>query len=111
MKNFPNCRVPRLRGRIGRCYELAYLGAERANEWVIVHGEVSGPPGIGRIGHAWLELDGEVFETTRDELHDALQYCGRYSATVLAKYTYKEAALMVVKEGHYGPWHGDRVTK
>lgn len=105
MKNFPTCRVPRLRNRIGRCYELSYLGAERANEWVIVHGEVSGPPGIGRIGHAWLELDGQVYETTKDELHDVAQYYGHYAVTVIAKYTATEAEHMVAVTSHFGPWH------
>jgi hypothetical protein len=56
----PTSRVPRLRKREGRCYELALRGCLKASEWELVHGECIDKFG-NRIGHAWLEFDGESY--------------------------------------------------
>lgn len=55
----PTCRIPRLRKREGRCYELGLRGCLQAPEWKLVHGTCNGHNGT-RIGHAWLEFDAKA---------------------------------------------------
>lgn len=104
MKTAPSCRVPRLKKREGRCYELAFWGAARAPEWVIVHGECVGPYGLGRMGHAWLEHAGVVYDPVLDKLFDASEYEARVEAIAHARYTYLQACEYAAEARHLGPW-------
>jgi len=98
------CRLPRIRKRIGRCYELAYLGQEVGTEWVLVHGEAAGPPKIGRIGHSWLEFDGWVYCAVLDEAMPRAEFYRKYGAIPQATYGRRAAAALVAQFGHFGPW-------
>lgn len=99
----PPCRLPRLRTRNGRCYELAYLGAERAREhgeeWLIVHGRWYG------VGHAWLARGGQLFCPTTDRVYSEADYLASHYAEPIITYTFTDAARTVCESGHYGPWH------
>ena len=98
------CRISGERNRIGRCYQLSFQGILKAKEWVLVHGEVEGYPGTGRVGHAWLEFDGMVYDPTDDTLYDTLEYRIGARAKPIAIYTHEQACAMGVKFLHYGPW-------
>lgn len=98
------CRLPRVRKRIARCYELSYEGCQLGREWTLVHGEVNGRPHIGRIGHAWLELDGWVYDVVGDEVMLGEAYILKFGAQSSQKYTFREAITELLKYGHYGPW-------
>lgn len=98
------CRLPRVRKRIGRCYELAYRGQAVGTEWALVHGEVAGPPDIGRIGHAWLEFDGWVYCAVLDAAMPRAEFYRKYGATPHVTYGRHAAATLASQFRHYGPW-------
>lgn len=99
-----NCRIARLRNRAGRCYELAYRGCCQANEWTVVHGETIGPRGIGRMGHAWLENSGWVYDPVLDRTMPSDEYALLVNAVVFKRFTVWEMYSEAAKCGHYGPW-------
>jgi hypothetical protein len=105
----------RPRKRFKRCYELAYEFLAREDDrfigWQIVHGMVDlgafaneAAGGGVLIDHAWLQSDDQVYDTTLDQAFAKDDYYRRYSARSLVSYSLVEAALLVVDEGHYGPW-------
>lgn len=98
------CRNPRLRKRHGRCYELSFIGCREAPEWTLIHGEVIGPGGIGRMTHAWLELDGWVYDPVLDMAERTSDYVNKFYAVVLSRYTFMEANAEILKSRHFGPW-------
>lgn len=98
------CRIPRLRKRHGRCYELAWSGCMQGKEWELIHGEVNGPPGVARMGHAWLEFDGWAYDPVLDKVMRANVYAHKYKAVVHKKYSAVQAANKAGETGHHGPW-------
>jgi hypothetical protein len=100
----PACRIPRLRKRHGRCYELAFRGACRAQEWLIVHGECVGPLGCGRMGHAWLQSGESVYDPVLDRTYNLEDYRTQFAAVEHARYTFLAASRQASSSGHVGPW-------
>lgn len=100
--NSHDCRLPRVKDRRGRCYELAYKGVMRAPSWTLVHGcfECDG----ARLGHAWLLRDGEIFCPTFDRVFDESEYYAKHHTVPLVTYTVMEAVRFAVIHKHYGPW-------
>jgi hypothetical protein len=106
-----NPRIPKLRIRESRCYELAYLGQEKAPEWNLVHGIVNGPPSVingkaiySRIGHAWLEFGGLIYDGTTDDVNYKDEFTDLVKAVSKFQYTRSQAAHNVATTGHFGPW-------
>ena len=99
----PTCRIPRLRKREGRCYELALRGCLQAPEWELVHGECNGHNGT-RIGHAWLELDGEAYCPVLDLCIPIPIFEKRLQAIAHVRYTADEVLFMKLRHRHMGPW-------
>ena len=100
----PTCRISRLRKRDGRCYELSLRGCLQAPEWELVHGECHGHNGT-RIGHAWLEFDGEAYCPVLDECLPIPVFVFRLGASVHARYTADEVLFMKLSHRHMGPWN------
>ncbi|ABM39952.1 hypothetical protein [Polaromonas naphthalenivorans] len=98
------CRLPRLRNRTGRCYELAYRGCCQGNKWTVIHGETIGPHGIGRMGHAWLENNGWVYDPVLDRTMHSDVYVLLVGVLVFKRFTVWEMHNEAAKCGHYGPW-------
>ena len=74
--------------------------------WVLVHGEVNGPPTeTPRIDHAWLECGEIVFDPVLNTSMPRERYARIYKAVALVRYTWRQAAHQGVEAGHYGPWH------
>lgn len=100
----PSLRGLSLCNRKGRCYELAFKSAEQAKDWSVVHGEVDGPPHIGRIGHAWLELGDMVYNPTDDRFYPCWLFRMKLYAVPIVSYTISTACAMAARFGHFGPW-------
>jgi hypothetical protein len=98
-----SCRLPGLNHRTGRCYELAYRGCSQGNEWTVVHGEI-GPLGIARMGHAWLENNGWVYDPVLDRTMRFDAYILLVGAVVYKRFTVSDMHNEAAKSGHYGPW-------
>ena len=96
------CRLPLIRKRDGRCYELAYKGQAKASEWILVHGYVNGE--FGRIGHAWLECENQIYDAVKDEEYSVEIYTKKFNAVAVLRYDRKSAAINAVESGHSGPW-------
>ena len=99
----PTCRIPRLRKREGRCYELALRGCLQAPEWALVHGECNGHGGT-RIGHAWLEFDGVAYCPVLDLCMPTSMFEKRLQAIAHVRYTADEVLFMKLRHRHMGPW-------
>lgn len=100
----PTCRIKRIRKREGRCYELAMRGCLQAPEWELVHGECNSRAGSGKIGHAWLEFDGEAYCPVLDTAMPTGEFLRTLGARSHARYPSEEAAVLLLRSGHYGPW-------
>lgn len=98
----PTCRLPRVRSRLHRCYELAWHGVMRAPEWTMIHGYLD-CDGVA-VGHAWLAHDGQVFCPTSDRLFTQAEYEAEMKPVILATYSQKQAAAEAIAHRHYGPW-------
>lgn len=102
------CRIPRLRKRLGRCYELSYEGLCRDPDWTLVHGALKGAPELGGwVSHAWLlkESDQMIFDPAQDRLFAKYEYQLRHKPKVYAEYNLFEAMCFVAHFKHSGPWH------
>ena len=93
-------RLPRIRKRHGRCFELAALGQQQDPTWTLVHGRIH-----GWIGHAWLVRADEVYDTVLDKFMSVEQYTAQERAVPERTYSLKEAARMICDSGYWGPWH------
>jgi hypothetical protein len=99
----------------GNCYEAAFAFQSRHPKAMLVHGM---PVGRGkenagqRFGHAWCEMDGQVYDITLPGgtrgMHPLLYYA--LGDLVYEKHTWRydreRACVMALRFGHYGPWEG-----
>jgi hypothetical protein len=101
----------------GDCYAKAaeYLATRKISrdfggstlpmeDGVLVHGMV-GSGGM-KIGHAWVEIGGKVFDGTKQEFYDKDDYYRQMNAEVEHRYTPAEVFRFMVRTKHYGPWEG-----
>jgi len=96
-------RRPRLRNRVGRCYELSGAAALDHHDWALVHGTVRGRDG-GPIGHAWIERDGWIYDATTDEAMHVDLFHRKFAAVEQGRWVGEGVAAMVRRHGHWGPW-------
>lgn len=99
-------RIPRLRKRSGRCYELALRGLQLDNDqpWLLVHGEVDMGPSGPRMGHAWLRLGEWVYDPVLDDMFTVNCYSDWLNAVVFVELLPEDAAECVIKYKNWGPW-------
>lgn len=107
MSNQPPFLVPRngrLRNRVTRCYELSGVLALNNPDWALVHGEVDMAHG-GRMGHAWVEREGWVYDSVLDMTMLSADFARLYAATEYQRWPGGRAvANALVDHGHWGPW-------
>jgi len=87
----------------GTCYADAWRFLIKKGEGKLVHGTVYS--GDRRIGHAWVETGYDSIWEPQTGTHlTRLAY--RYEASPIEehRYTPEEAAIMVARVGHFGPW-------
>lgn len=102
----PNLGVPHAE-RIGECLQFAaeYV---MTNGGVLVHGSIYREGvSVERIGHAWVRTDdGGAFEPTLGVWWPSFDlYLDWANGIVDAIYSQEEAALNMLRSGHYGIWH------
>jgi hypothetical protein len=96
----------KIRKRDGRCFEIAYLSLmalPAGTPWRLVHGVANGHPGQ-RITHAWLSLDGKVWDPVLDKFFGRDEYFARYGAEPVEEFSRSEAATRSLEHNHFGPW-------
>lgn len=99
------CRLNNGEPRQGNAYKLALLGCLHGGEdWTLVHGETIRPKGKGRMGHAWLERDGWVYDPVLDRVWPWHIYVRFVGAVSIRRYSYAETWQIVEKTDHCGPW-------
>lgn len=97
-------RRSRLRVRTGRCYELSGNAALAHPEWSLVHGEVDTITG-DRIGHAWVERDGWVYDSVLDRAMPSRQFAAQFNAVEHDRWPGGPGvAGPMLKHRHWGPW-------
>jgi hypothetical protein len=100
-----NCRLGDVKERHGNAYKLALLGClNGGGDWTLVHGETVAPNRKGRMGHAWLERDGWVYDAVLDRVWPWHIYASFVSAVSLRSYSHSETLNLAVETGHCGPW-------
>jgi hypothetical protein len=92
----------------GRCYEMAlkylYLVSHREEPTLrLVHGtlHIVGVP----FPHAWVEIEGCVFDPVSQEFYDRDAYYRVLEAEAERVYTAAEAGRLAMRTAHCGPWH------
>lgn len=96
--------------RDGDCYRKAgsfVLDCGRDGDVKLVHGNVASLPQDGPVNHAWVEQGPMVLDLSVGKPRvfvDRLMYYERYKARPVAKYTVLEAAQLLLKYKHWGPW-------
>jgi len=108
MKGSSYTQIKLIPERVGECYKDAYHFLLREGEGLLVHGEVTSPADTRVIKHAWVELDGYVWEPQTKQYFRKPDFYDVFKPKVQAKYTPLEAAKLAVKTRHYGPWEETR---
>lgn len=76
--------------------------APNTDGFFLVHGVWTNPDGI-TVDHAWVESDKIVFDTVSGKAFTKSTYYK--NARAIKKYSYMEAAGLMIKTEHYGPWN------
>lgn len=104
----PNCRIPRLRDRDGKCHLLAANGAIRAlsagDEWDVVSGLVDKEPGHPMV-HSWLRQTGVIYEPVLDKCYvNELSYRHAVNFVEVVSYSAAEIARLISQSSTCGPF-------
>jgi hypothetical protein len=59
-----------------------------------------------KLGHAWLQKGDWIYDPVADQCLTASEYEAIYEARAERTYAVKEAAELVARTLHWGPWHG-----
>jgi hypothetical protein len=97
----------RQRDRQGRCFELAWKHQRCPLffGWTLVHGTVISRIGDGnRIAHAWLQLEGTIYDPVFDRMFDRDNYTAEYQAEPITQYSPEAAIRAALAHAHFGPW-------
>jgi hypothetical protein len=97
----------------GDCFEAAYhtaltLDVDEGDRVWVCHGHIT--VRVGRIGHAWVEVDGGgrewVWESSQgfNSCGEKEKYYTALSAELVKRYTVEQASKLLNKTEHYGPW-------
>jgi len=97
--------------KLGQCYLEsakfildAYRSKNDCNRWFLVHGEVFSPTYNEYIGHAWVEINDTVFDSSVGMVGPLEGYYDYGKIKKFRKYTAEEMVDKLLKYGHYGPW-------
>ncbi|MDD5083066.1 MAG: hypothetical protein PHU08_06830, partial [Dehalococcoidales bacterium] len=87
----------------GTCYADAWRFVIKEGEGELVHGTVFS--GNRRMGHAWVETaTGWVWEPETGRYFTRLGFRCDFAPIEESRYTAEEAAIMVARTKHLGPW-------
>lgn len=86
----------------GHCYHDAWRFLIREEEGELIHGSVISRG--KRTNHAWVETEtGYIWEPESGEFF-SLEVFKTFKPIEDARYSVEEAAIMVTRSGHSGPW-------
>lgn len=95
----------------GLCYEAAWewlLAVKDEPGWQLFHGSVvSLQNETGRINHAWCENEVLVADLAQPVGHRLIErdrYYRLLRPEEIRSYSRKEALVLSLKKGHFGPW-------
>ena len=78
------------------------------DKFKVVHGRITDKFSGESVDHAWVEMDGVVFDDqTKHTKPDGMPkdvYYDLYQPEVYDEYTAEESMINCVKSGHQGPW-------
>ena len=97
----------------GTCYQDAFRYLKEHEDATLVHGTAQHitREGIGRTGHAWVELpDGTIWEPENKLIITKEQF-EISKPEVIKRYNFTAAAIEILKHSHYGPWHEEKMPK
>ncbi len=87
----------------GTCYTDAWRFLIKEGKGKLVHGTVYS--GDRRIGHAWVETEtGWIWEPQTGRYFTKLGFRDAFAPDKESRYTAEEAAIMVARVKHFGPW-------
>lgn len=98
---------------MGTCFDStcvqAFIWAKKENrtDFMVCHGVgTANAPGQegGRIAHAWLEWNGDAYDTTWAAKTRACDYHEQLQLRGVVMYTWQEFEKMVLKYDFGGPW-------
>lgn len=103
--------LERLAQATGLCYEDAWRFLIKEEEGTLVHGSVWTDPGK-RIGHAWVETEtGYIWEPEHREFFQKSVWEKIAQPIEEARYSPEQAAIMVARTEHFGPWTAEEREK
>jgi hypothetical protein len=91
----------------GQCFPTAGRFILANPGWTLVHATVLGNAGPAEgiwFAHAWAERDGRAFDTEKEIEVSAERYRDAANATDVSCYSDHEAAVLMCKTEHWGPW-------
>lgn len=100
-----------IKGRLGRCYELAFnyfaeVGFMRP-DMTLVHGLIR-DTNVGAWGavicHAWVEIDNECWEPITQLKLPKDVFMRLYDAEEIYRYNRQQVHAFACDTGHSGPW-------
>jgi hypothetical protein len=97
----------------GTCYQDAFRYLKEHEDAILVHGTAQHitREGIGRTGHAWVELpDGTIWEPETNMIITREQF-EVSKPEVIKRYNFTAAAIEILKHSHYGPWHEEKMPQ
>ncbi len=87
----------------GTCYADAWRFMIKHSEGKLVHGTVYS--GNRRIGHAWVQVNPDfIWEPQTGRYFTNLGFRYDYAPIINNAYTSEQAAIMVARTRHFGPW-------
>jgi len=94
---------------LGECYSWAWRFV-KDNDGILVHGTLINPWDGRQISHAWVELDGYIFDwqTQHTDPLTINEFIRRWQPSSIKRYSKEEALINVIKFEHFGPWHETR---
>lgn len=97
--------------RKGECFTTTtkvMMDLPPSTNQILVHGLPQGNGGeaaiAGRFPHAWIELDGMVWDPNKDDWFPKSFYYDIGNVEYTVRYTKAEVDAIVQKKRNYGPW-------
>jgi len=99
----PSEKLPQTLPQTGTCYANAWRFLIKEEEGELIHGTLFS--GGRRMGHAWVETPtGWVWEPETGNYFTVLGFKDAFAPVIESRYTAEEAAIMVARTKHLGPW-------
>ena len=72
---------------------------------MLVHGRIAGN---NRLGHAWIESQGRIWDPVSNKWFPRQKYLSGTLAVADKRYSLVEMSEQIAASGHSGPWHVEK---